>query len=233
MIKILLLLATLAVTLAADKKGEKYLEKLGQQRLMDMQALEHKSEVDNIIIFEDIQTYQNLVLQYENRPYHVVVLFNLKPEEQQERCEHCMITEQQFSQLAYSFVQDRSAKHETEQKPVFFVIFHLDSDEKISLFTGFHGHTTIPILSVSAADEHHGEHDFSHVRFFTTDNEWEIIPGDIVTGLKQIEFVNNALRTDVQLKLTLKQMLKANLMITGILGGLVCLVVFGYPLLMI
>ena len=41
------------------------------------------------------------------------------------------------------------------------------------------------------------------------------------------------MKTDVQLKLTLKQLLLANILITAILGGLVCLVIFGYPYLMI
>ncbi len=55
MIQILLLFAAIATALGA--KGERFKEKLGQQRLMDMQALEHKSERDNIIVMSDVSTY--------------------------------------------------------------------------------------------------------------------------------------------------------------------------------
>mmetsp|Transcript_4192 Transcript_4192/g.7111 ORF Transcript_4192/g.7111 Transcript_4192/m.7111 type:complete len:172 (+) Transcript_4192:602-1117(+) len=51
--------------------------------------------------------------------------------------------------------------------------------------------------------------------------------------MKMIDFVNNVLKTDVQLKMTLKQLVYANAIITGILGGLVALVIFGYRFLMI
>jgi len=118
-----------------------------------MKELEHKSEVPNIIVIKDVETYLNLVLVKEDRPYDVVVFFNLSPEEAQERCEHCVLSEAQFGQLAYSFVQQRSSKSDEHERIVFFCLFHLDTDDKIRVFSHNHGYSTIPWLSVSPIPE--------------------------------------------------------------------------------
>jgi len=46
--------------------------------------------------------------------------------------------------------------------------------------------------------------------------------------MKQLEFVNNALKVDVPFKMTLKQLLVSNALIVAVLATLVFLVVFCY-----
>jgi hypothetical protein len=48
-----------------------------------------------------------------------------------------------------------------------------------------------------------------------------------------VEFINNALKTDVRFKLTLQQLIKTNLVIVGALGGIISIIVFAYDILMI
>lgn len=53
-----------------------------------------------------------------------------------------------------------------------------------------------------------------------------------MTAINQIDFINAALRTDVHLKLTLKQAIQANLLITGTLAFLFVFVVVFYSFIM-
>jgi len=47
-----------------------------------------------------------------------------------------------------------------------------------------------------------------------------------------VEFINNALKTDVQFKLTFQQLVHTNALITGILAGLIFMIVICYKVLM-
>jgi len=60
-----------------------------------MDEMEKNSEMEGgVILMDDAKTYRNFVLSIENRPYDVVVLFNLMPDMAAERCvPHCGIAE--------------------------------------------------------------------------------------------------------------------------------------------
>ena len=151
---------------------------------MEMKTLEHKSEIENVIVVKDIEMYRKLVLPQEDRPYDVVVLFNLDVEDQKARCEHCITMEVQYNQLVYSFIQDRKKKHEDKERNVFFLLYHLDSQDKIEVFRDYHHFSTIPILAVSPEGMFHGVPEARRGPFFPAGNFWDVSPGDVVTGLK-------------------------------------------------
>lgn len=111
--------------------------------------------------------------------------------------------------------------------------FHLNQSDHDSLyiFTEVHKYSTIPWLSVSVEDahSHHKAHN-PEEKFF--ESEWNIGPADKMTAINQIDFINAALRTDVHLKLTLKQAIQANLLITGTLASLFIIVIVFYSVIM-
>jgi len=159
------------------------------------------------------------------------MFWNLAPEVAEERCEHCLLAEKHFHQVVYSFIQDRKKRHEIEQRKVFFGLWHIDQDNEdmTDLFMNFHGYSTIPWLTVIQENTHRqpGE------PFVSPSHEWNILATDTFTGMKQLDFVNNALSTDVEFKLTMKQLILSNLVITGGLTAFVCIVVFGYQYLLL
>jgi hypothetical protein len=55
-----------------------------------------------------------------------------------------------------------------------------------------------------------------------------VLPNEVHTGLKQLDFVNHRLHTDVEFKLTVKQLIHANLIIVSILSGLVVFIFVCY-----
>lgn len=57
-------------------------------------------------------------------------------------------------------------------------------------------------------------------------------PSDKMTAINQIDFINAALRTDVHLKLTLKQAIQANFLITATFASLFIIVIVFYPVIM-
>ena len=130
-------------------------EKLGQQKLHEMEQLEEKSTIgDGIILIEDANLYRKLVLQTESRPYDVIILFNLIPSEAEERCHHCIGAEKGFHLSAFSYAPERFKKAEEKSKPrkIFFVLFRLDTNngDLINIFSNEHHKATIPWLSISA-----------------------------------------------------------------------------------
>jgi len=66
------------------------------------------------------------------------------------------------------------------------------------IFSDFHGYSTIPWLSVSQESEKDNRYDGN---FLQPAHEWNMISTDNYSAVKQIEFINNCLALDVQLKL--------------------------------
>jgi hypothetical protein len=103
-----------------------------------------------------------------------------------------------------------------------------DNKELVHHFTETHGYGTIPWLSASPESD---KKDYTLGKFFDDNQQWNIISGDSMLGVNQIEFVNKVLGHDVKLTLTFKQTVMANALIVGILAGAVAFVIIAYPCL--
>ena len=68
--------------------------------------------------------------------------------------------------------------------------------------------------------------------FFEKPHEWNILNDEVPSAMSLVEFVNNALKTDVQLNLTLKQLILSNAAITGALAGFVLFIMVFYKVLL-
>lgn len=119
-----------------------------------MMELEAEAEVPYVIDVKNLTFYGTYVYQKYPRPYDVVILLNLDPGEQEERCSHCATAEKYFFHAAYSFKNDQGGS--TADRRIFFVRFHLNQSDHDSLyiFTEVHKYSTIPWLSVSVEDTH-------------------------------------------------------------------------------
>lgn len=115
-----------------------------------MRELEKNSEIPNVIHMMNRKDYLNLIYDKNNRPYDVVVDFNLPVWDQESRCKHCQEMEKAFIVAAYSFKQSSEG---LEGREVFFLRYHIneEDDDNWKVFEELHQYSTIPWLSISAA----------------------------------------------------------------------------------
>jgi len=86
---------------------------------------------------------------------------------------------------------NRSASRE---KKIFFGIYYFEKDKTVQKVFKDHGLLTVPYLTVSEMDL---KREAKTEGFFKAENKWLIGANEVHDALKQIEFVNNSLRTDV------------------------------------
>lgn len=67
---------------------------------------------------------------------------------------------------------------------------------------------------------------------FTTENKWLIGQSEVSDANKQIEFINNALRTDVKIKYTFLNIMIKNISVFVVIGLLFQFIKYIYPFLM-
>ena len=199
-----------------------------------MIRLEQDSHIPNVIVLSRGEDYFDLIAQKEHRPYDVVLFTNLMPKEQEERCPHCFKLETQIPALVNSFVQDRKNKHVNAERRIFFVKLYIDR-ENDGLITAFQatGYGTVPWISVSPQPITKNKKVIKgEGNFFEKPHEWNILNDQDPAAMKLVEFVNNVLKTDVQLKLSLEQLIKSNAAITGILAAFVVFIILFYKVLL-
>lgn len=92
-----------------------------------------------------------------------------------------------------------------------------------------HGFTTVPYLAVSSMNM---KRDFKPETFFQEEDMWLIGANEVFDAQKQIDFVNNHLRTDVQIKFTFSTIIFRNLLGAVVLFFLFSLVKFLYVFLL-
>lgn len=231
MISILKTIAAIATVVSAGKPTMTD-EQIGAANLDTMTRLEHESQA-HIIEFFDAKLFKQLVMSSgKKRPYDVVVLWTLPAKEAEERCKHCLTAERNLPKVVHSFEVDRrSSHHETVPRRVFFVIQHLDfgnNREMATVFTSKYKYTTIPWLSVQMRRDKPysvGE------PLVQPQHQWNVMPSEVATGPKLLNFVNKVLATDVEFKLTLSQLIYSNLVVCGVLLGFLLFIVLAYPLL--
>ena len=68
--------------------------------------------------------------------------------------------------------------------------------------------------------------------FYPEEAKWLINQKEIYDARKQIQFINNHLSTDVQIKQTFKMILLKNLIVMSVLAGLALLIQRMYPVLL-
>ena len=111
----------------ARKKTSTEIEKLGNQKLLQISQLEDASS-NNVIRFS-VSDYQRLVLK-NPRPYDVVMLFNVK-----QHCKHCDEVEAEYKSMVYSFVRERgkggSTKGMEKEKKIFFGVLYFNQDKDV------------------------------------------------------------------------------------------------------
>jgi hypothetical protein len=159
------------------------------------------------------------------RPYDVVMIYNVAV-----NCEHCIIVQNEYKQVAYSFMKERGAAQSThKEKKTFFGVLFFSNEQKIQ--TIFRGHelTTVPYLAVSSQNS---KRDGKMETFYDTTDLWLIGSNEVYDAQKQIDFVNNHLRTDVKIKFTFLQILVKNVLGLSVIAFLFFFVKFSYPILL-
>ena len=182
------------------KKEEKRKEEYGFQLLQRMKLLE--KERGPIIQLRSDKEYFELIVN-EERPYDVVMLTNLLPEESMERCKHCLKFEELLPQVHLTFDQIK------EDRQVFFCTLYIDRDNQ-GLMDAFEhtGYGIVPLLSVSTNRQKVNDKKvFGYGTFFEKSKEYTINPDDNPRVVDLVNFVNGALKTDVKVKQELSQLL--------------------------
>ena len=194
-------LSCLVANVLGARKGETLTpEQLAQKRLDGMYELE-KSAVGGVINLNADQYLE--YVQKNPRPYDVVILWNVPPG----KCDHCEAVSDEFNQAAYSFYSHRKDPAKLNNKKIFFAkILFVQEGGIMNVFKNA-GFTTIPYLTVSPLDL---KRDSVGTDIFTTENKWLISSQEVFDANKQIEFVNNALRTDVKITFTFTAILTKN-----------------------
>jgi|ERR1711935_587698 len=136
-----------------------------------------------------------------------------------------------FDQAVYSFMQERNVNRDfTSEKHVFFGIMHFASaDRDVQEVFKSHGIITVPYLTVSAMNL---KRDSAVENFFADEEKWHIGANEVYDAQKQIDFINNHLRTDVQIKFTFYSIAIKNLVAAVVLSFLMYFIKSIYPFLM-
>lgn len=165
------------------------------------------------------------LVQQNPRPYDIVMLWNVPAG----RCEHCIQVSSEFRQTAYSFAAHRNKPEKLNNKKIFFVELLFVQDAAVHNIYKNAGFKTVPYFTVSPMDL---KRDSTKTEIFTTELKWLVGSNEVYDANKQIEFVNNALRTDVQIKFTFSSILVKNMIGFAIIGLLFQFVKYLYPFLM-
>jgi len=150
------------------------------------------------------------------RPYDVVLLWNVEGG----NCEHCAEAESEYQQVVYSFLNARGQGNKDTQhkeKKVFFGVFYFKRDNKYKKIFKDHGFLTVPYLTISEMDL---KREVKADTFYKDENKWLIGAGEINDAQKQIDFINNSLRTDAKISYTFFSIMIKNVI------GLVVIAVF-------
>lgn len=115
------------------------------------------------------------------------------------------------------------------EKKIFFGTFYFTHDKQVQdLFKGMNI-LTVPYLSVSSMDlKRSGKPE----TFYKTDDLWLISSSEVYDATKQIEFVNNHLKTDVKIKFTFTEILMKNLIGLTVVAIFFSLVKYMYTFLL-
>jgi hypothetical protein len=115
-------------------------------------------------------------------------------------------------------------------KTIFFVkmIFSQSDSETMAVFKSA-GFQTVPYLTVSPLDQ---KRDSEDPNMFAEEHKWLIGQSEVHDANKQIEFINNALRTDVKVKFTFISIMIKNFMGFVVIGVLFQFITYIYPFLM-
>ena len=187
-----------------------------------MKLLESKAS-NNIIQFTP-QIYRDYVLK-NPRPYDVVVLFTVES-----RCDLCELVRPEFDQTVFSFVQERGDNKDfSKERSIFFGVLNFAAEAEIQSIFQDHGFKTVPYLAVSSMNL---KRDANLENFFAEEEKWHIGGNEVYDAQKQIDFVNNHLRTDVQIKYTFSSICKKNLVAFCAIAVLMYFVKTVYPILM-
>jgi hypothetical protein len=152
-----------------------------------------KLEARDGVVYLKPDEYRRLV-QANPRPYHIVMLWNVKPGPQ---CDHCNDVGKEFNQVAYSFGKSRGSDLNHIEKKIFFCVLEFDKDKSIQQIYKENDMLTVPFLTVSPMDL---KRDHTQLSIFKTEDKWLVSGNEVFDANKQIEFVNNILRTDVKIK---------------------------------
>jgi hypothetical protein len=123
------------------------------------------------------------------------MLWNVKPGPQ---CEHCNEVGKEFSQVAYSFSKYRGKDEKHIETKIFFCVLEFAKDKEVQKIYKENEMLTVPFLAVSPMDF---KRDSQIVSIFKTEDKWLVAANEVYDANKQIEFINNILRTDVKIKL--------------------------------
>jgi len=206
------ILSCLCVVFAAPSNKNskpKTSEDIGLAKLKQIEALEANS-ANGIIIFETKQ-YLDFV-EKNPRPYDIVLLWNVEPGS---LCDHCITVEGEYNQMVYSFLKERGLDKQHSEKKIFFGIIRFKQDKDLQNLFKKNELMTVPFLTVSPMDL---KRDPNQESLFQTENKWLVGANEVFDANKQIEFVNNILRTDVKIKFPFTTILWKNFLGLCIIG---------------
>lgn len=117
----------------------------------------------------------------------------------------------------------------SKEKKIFFGVLYFAQDAEIQKIYQEHGFTTVPYMCASAMNLKRSS---APEKFYEDEDKWHISSQEIYDCQKQLDFVNNHLRTDVQIKFTFASIAFKNFVGLAILASLGLLVKSLYPILM-
>ena len=182
-----------------------------------------ESKASSYVIDFSVSDYRELVVK-NPRPYDVVVLFNVK-----KNCPHCLEVEAEYKRMVYSFVKSRGVDKSIKEKDIFFGILYFTNAKDVQQVFKDHEFTTVPYLAVSPLDP---KRDASMSKFYPTEDKWLINNNEVYGAQKIIDFVNNHLKTDVQMKVPFSEIVFMNLVLFIVIAVLFSVVKQIYPILL-
>mmetsp|Transcript_11745 Transcript_11745/g.19819 ORF Transcript_11745/g.19819 Transcript_11745/m.19819 type:complete len:290 (-) Transcript_11745:185-1054(-) len=198
------------------------IEEMGRKKLQKIEKLEKKFG-NNLIEFSPAD-YRELVLK-NPRPYDVVMVFNVD-----KNCEHCENFESEYKQVVYSFVQERGVTLEQQkEKLVFFGVIYFKQDKEVQEIFKGHNFVTVPYLAVSTMDP---KREAKLEGFFKEEDIWLVSQSEVYDAQKQIDYLNNHLKTDVKMRFTFSQILVKNVLGMLVIAALFSIVNYLYQFLL-
>jgi len=158
------------------------------------------------------------------RTYDVVMMYTV-----QHNCDHCLDVFEEYRQTSFSFGKDRGNHDATNDKKIFFGVIYFAQEKKVQSIFKDHGLMTVPFLAVSAQDPKRSQ---DLPTFYKETDKWLVGSTEVFDAQKQIDFINNNLRTDVKLKFTFMQILMKNIVGMTIIGILAFIVKYSYNILL-
>lgn len=116
-----------------------------------------------------------------------------------------------------------------KEKKIFFAVFYFNQGTEVQKIFKGHNFNTVPYLAVSAMDMKRAPR---LENFYPEEDTWLISGNEVYDARMQINFVNNHLSTDVQIKYTFANIIYKNLIVMTVMAVFATVVKKMYSILL-